>query len=296
MRLALSVAFVIGLCPPVVLSDDVEVVTNSVGMKLARIPAGKFMMGSPRTEPDRESKEVQHAVAITKPFHIGVYEVTQAEFAEVMKAPDYRNRATFQTSPNGGPNHPMENVEWTAAKEFCKRLSARSEEIAAGRSYRLPSEAEWEYACRAGAATAFHFGDRASARQANFNGNYATGGGEPGPYVRRTAPVGSYAPNAFGLYDMHGNVAEWCADFYDAAYYSDSPDENPLGPPFGVVPTDFDGHHFVVVRGGSWIDDAAACRSACRAKAMPATQYRIIGFRVVCEVKTSENTNPQREF
>jgi formylglycine-generating enzyme required for sulfatase activity len=284
--LALSITFALALCPFTLSSGEreSEIVTNSVGMKLARIPAGKFVMGSPRTEPAREAKEVQHSVSITKSFFMGVHEVTQAQFAEVMQYPDRRNRATFQTPPNGGLNHPMENVEWTAAKEFCTKLSQRPEEKAAGRSYRLPTEAEWEYACRAGTTTAFHFGDAASSRQANFNGNYPARDGESGPYLRRTAPVGSYAANTYGLHDMHGNVAEWCADFYDAAYYSDSPEEDPLGPPFGVVPTDFDGLFFMVVRGGSWVDDAAACRAACRSRAMPGTQYRLIGFRVVCDV------------
>jgi formylglycine-generating enzyme required for sulfatase activity len=184
----------------------------------------------------------------------------------------------------------VENVEWKNAKVFCERLSVRPEEKAAGRTYRLPSEAEWEYACRAGAPTAFHFGDALSSNEANFNGNYPTDGAERGPYLRRTAKVGSYEPNAFGLYDMHGNVAEWCADWYDPEYYLDSPEEDPLGPPFGVVPTRFtnngDQNFFVVVRGGCWVDDARACRTAYRFRAMPNTQYRLIGFRVVCEVES----------
>jgi formylglycine-generating enzyme required for sulfatase activity len=113
--------------------------------------------------------------------------------------------------------------------------------------------------------------------------NYPCGGAEEGPFLERTAPVGSYEPNAFGLYDMHGNVAEWCADFYDPDYYENSPEEDPLGPQLGVVRTDFGGFH-MVERGGCWLDDARGCRSAYRFRGMPGTRYCIIGFRVVCEV------------
>ncbi len=276
------------LVMPVEAQEKVEIVTNSIGMKLARIPAGTFMMGSPRTEPERDRKEVLHEVTISKPFFMGIYEVTQAEYVEVMKSlPDFKNRAAFT-----GDLNPMENVEWTNAVLFCQRLSARPEEKAAGRRYRLPTEAEWEYACRADTKTAFHFGDSLSSTQANFNGNYPAGGAETGPYLRKTAAVGSYEANAFGLYDMHGNVAEWCADYYDPNYYEDSPLEDPLGPPMGIVATDFtnsDENYFMVVRGGCWVDDARACRSAYRFRAMPNTQYRLIGFRVACDVATSGN-------
>ncbi len=153
--------------------------------------------------------------------------------------------------------------------------------------YRLPSEAEWEYACRAGTKTAFHFGNALSSQQANLNGNYPYGNAPPGPYLRKTAKVGSYKPNAFGLYDMHGNVSEWCADWYDQDYYRDSPREDPLGPPVGVLPTGFNTRSglekfYLVVRGGCWLDDARACRSAYRFRAMPEINYRLTGFRVVC--------------
>lgn len=267
----------------VVGQDEVEVISNSVEMKLARIPAGTFMMGSPRKEIERDRTEVLHEVTISKPFFIGVYEVTQAEYTRVMKdTPDFRNRAAFTRDRGGGSEHPMENVEWSKAVIFCKQLSARPAEKKAGRSYRLPSEAEWEYACRAGTTTAFHSTDALSSQQANFNGKFPYGGAEKGPYLRKTAKVGSYEKNAFGLYDMHGNVAEWCADFYDPEYFDNSPDKDPLGPPLGVIPTNF-GEHFRVVRGGCWLDDGRACRSAFRYRAMPTTQYRLIGFRVVCE-------------
>jgi formylglycine-generating enzyme required for sulfatase activity len=269
---------------PLAQSDDSQIMTNSIDMKLARIPAGSFMMGSPRSEAERDSKEELHEVSITKPFYIGVYEVKQAEYVKVMQGLEkFREQSTFK----GGDN-PAENVEWKLAKIFCERLSARPDEKRAGRKYRLPTESEWEYACRAGTSTAFHVGESLSSSQANFNGEYPAGDAKRDKYLRRTAKVGSYEPTSFGLYDMHGNVAEWCADWYDPDYYLDSPDEDPLGPPFGVVPTKFtnngDQNYFVVVRGGCWVDDGRACRSAYRYRAMPNTRYQLIGFRVVCEV------------
>lgn len=260
-------------------TDSPTVITNSIGMKLVRIPAGEFMMGSPPSEPERDAIEERHSVRITKPFFFGMYEVTQAQYRSIAG----EDRSSFK-----GNDNPVENVEWKKAIEFCNRLSARPQEKSAGRKYRLPTEAEWEYACRAGTTTAFHCGDSLSSREANFNGNYPAGDADKGPYLRRTERVGTYKPNALGLYDMHGNVAEWCADWYDPDYYFDSPEEDPLGPPLGVVPTNFtnngDQNYFVVVRGGCWVDDGRACRSAYRFRAMPNTQYRLIGFRIVCEV------------
>lgn len=266
-------------------AEPVQIVTNSIGMKLARISAGTFIMGSPRSETDRDDKEERHEVTITKPFLFGVYEVTQAEYVKVVgRLESFENRSAFKDADN-----PVENVEWKKAKVFCEELTARTEEKAVGRKYRLPTEAEWEYACRAGTKAAFHFGDALTSKQANFNGKFPAGGGNQGRYLRKPTKVGSYTPNAFGLYDMHGNVAEWCADWYDPEFYFDSPDEDPLGPPFGVLPTKFNNNgnqnFFVVVRGGCWVDDARACRSAYRFRAMPNTQYRLIGFRVVCEIE-----------
>ena len=260
-------------------AGKVEVITNSIGMKLARIPAGKFQMGSPRGETERRADELRHEVTISKPFLIGVHEVTQAQFVRVMGG---KGKTHFTAKRGGGPDHPAENMEWKHAEEFCRKLSALPEESSQGRKYRLPTEAEWEYACRAGTTTAFHFGDSLSTRQANFNGDYPYGDAEKGRYLRKTARVGSFEPTAFGLHDMHGNVAEWCADWYDPEYYSDSPEEDPSGPPFGALSDDYN-NFFLVVRGGSWLDDARACRSANRHRAMHRNVYNIIGLRVVCE-------------
>jgi formylglycine-generating enzyme required for sulfatase activity len=249
---------------------------NSIGLKLVLIPAGKFTMGSPAGEKERDPDEQQHEVAITRPFYMGVYEVTQGEYEKVMRY----NPSHFKI----GPEHPVEQVRWKDAVDFCKKLSALPDEKKAGRVYRLPTEAEWEYACRAGTATAFHFGDPLSAKQANFNGDFPHGGGDKGPNLGKTAKVGSYQPNAFGLYDMHGNVWEWCSDWYDADYYKNSPKEDPQGPPKGVLPTGYHNDFYLVARGGCWIDEARGCRSAYRFRFMPSDPYRLVGFRVACAV------------
>ena len=287
----LAIAWLIALGPTSQAQDavnhKVEIVTNSIGMKLSRIPAGTFHMGSPKTEAERKNDEPVHEVTISKSFLMGVYEVTQAEFRQIM-GDEEANRATFRRNPK----HPMENATRKRCREFCQGLTRLPAERNAGRRYRLPTEAEWEYACRAGTTTTFNLGDSLSAKQANFNGEYPYGYPEFGVYLRKTADVGSYHPNAFGLYDMHGNVAEWCSDWYDKEYYYDSPANDPLGPPVGVTPTNFAEKggakkFYLSVRGGCWLDDARACRSACRFKAMPEINYRLIGFRVVCEAPAS---------
>jgi formylglycine-generating enzyme required for sulfatase activity len=283
LALALT-GFCIGpSAPPTRAQDADKVITNSLGMKLARIPAGKFLMGSPETEAERDPEEVQHEVAITRPFYLGVTEVTQDQFQRATG----NNPSFFQAKNGGGPDFPVDQVQWGSAVEFCNKLSALPEEKKAGRVYRLPTEAEWEYACRAGTRTAFHGGDALSSAQANFNGNYPFGGAAKGPYLQRTAKVGSYPPNAWGLHDMYGNAWEWCADWYDKDYYKNSPKEDPKGPSKGVLPTGFRNQFFRVVRGGCWLDEARGCRAAYRFRLMPDERYRWVGFRVACEVKPS---------
>jgi formylglycine-generating enzyme required for sulfatase activity len=250
--------------------------TNSVGMELVLIPPGKFRMGSPRDERGHKDDEAEHEIEITRPFNLGVYEVTQAEYQRVMGGnPSWfskngRGRGKIKKQKTG--RFPVERVSWEEAQEFCRRLSALPKERAAKRVYRLPTEAEWEYACRAGARrpAPFSFGDSLSFRQANFDGSAPYGGAAPGRSLGRTKPVGSYKPNAFGLYDMHGNVAEWCADVYQPDYLQ-GPKRDPRGPRTGT-------HR--VVRGGSWVEDGVYCRSACRTNLLPGWRAYNIGFRV----------------
>jgi formylglycine-generating enzyme required for sulfatase activity len=260
--------------------DAAKEITNSIDMKLVLIPAGKFVMGSPNTEAEREPGEEQHEVAITRPFYMGAYTVTQGQFEKVMG----KNPSFFHPKNGGSLDHPAEQVRWGDAREFCTKLSRLPEEKNAGRTYRLPTEAEWEYACRAGTTTPFNVGTSLSSKQANFNGNFPYGGADKGPFAHQTVKVGSYPSNAWGLYDMHGNVFEWCNDWYDPDFYKKSPRENPKGPEKGVVPTDFGNNFFVVVRGGCWLDESRACRSARRFRLQQSEPYRWTGFRVVCEV------------
>src|SRR5262249_40659635 len=151
-----------------------KIITNSFGMKLAFIPAGKFLMGSPPTEAERDEHEVQHEVTISKPFYMGVFEVTQREYKSLMGA--NAGKAIFHDQRGGSPDHPMENIKWDQAVAFCRALSNLPTEQQAGRNYRLPTEAEWEYACRAGTTTAFHCGNSLSSKLANFNGSFPFGG------------------------------------------------------------------------------------------------------------------------
>jgi formylglycine-generating enzyme required for sulfatase activity len=247
-----------------------ESFTNSVGMKLTLIPAGTFVMGSPETEPDRHSDEgPQHLVTIGRPFYMSTHPVTQEQYEAVAG----HNPAHFIQAAGGGPAHPVESVSWYDAMEFCRKLSSRFEERDAGRTYYLPTEAEWEYACRAGTLTPFAFGPSLSSSQANFNGANPYGNAPLGPVRQRTTPVGSFQPNAFGLFDMHGNVWEWCADFYGEVYYGLSPERDPLGPRSGDRRA---------LRGGNWNSAGGKnCRSARRGKDDPTAATPFDGFRVV---------------
>ena len=254
-------------------ADTGDLITNSIGMKLALIPPGEFSMGSPSTESGRTELEQQHRVRLTRPMYVGVYEVTQGEYEKVMG----QNPSYF--SPNGPgkdkasgqdtSRFPVESVTWDQARDFCTRLSALPEEKAASRVYRLPTEAEWEYACRAGTTGPFSFGSQLSGPEANY-GFGAYGTSPKGPKLGRPTTVGSYPPNTFGLCDMHGNVWEWCEDWF--GYYPASKVDNPTGPQDGTSR---------IVRGGSWGSVAEHCRSAFRRIVKPTVSERFIGFRVV---------------
>ena len=236
-----------------------EVMTNSIGMKLVYIPAGEFMMGSPSSESQRENNEgPQHSVRISRGFYMGIYEVTQAQYKAVMS----NNPSNFK-----GNNLPVEQVSWNDVTEFCRKLSQKE-----NKTYRLPTEAQWEYACRAGTSTPFYFGETISTDQANYDGNYIYGNGRKGTYRQKTTTVGSFGPNAFGLYDMHGNIWEWCQDWYDKNYYNNSSGVDPEGPNTGSAR---------VLRGGSWSYSPGDCRSAIRGRSTPVNRYVNNGFRVV---------------
>jgi formylglycine-generating enzyme required for sulfatase activity len=170
---------------------------------------------------------------------------------------------------------PVEQVSWGEALVFCRELAELAEEKRQLRQYALPSEAQWEYACRAGALSPspFHFGASLCSRQANFDGRHPFGGAAKGPYVKRPTHVGSYTPNAYGLLDLHGNVWEWCADWHAEDSYAHSPRKDPPGPPTGDSR---------VLRGGSWEDIAWGCRSASRNWSHPDSLASFYGFRVVC--------------
>jgi formylglycine-generating enzyme required for sulfatase activity len=257
----------------------VETIANSLGMKFAPIPKGKFLMGSPKTEAQRGDDEEQHEVTITKSFHIAIHEVTQGQYEKIMNAnpsfftPTGPGKAKVRTKDTS--QHPVECVSWHQAVEFCKKLEELDGEKAGKRRYRLPTEAEWEYACRAGTTTALHLGDAVDSYSANFNGLSPYGSGRGGPFHRVPWQVGAYPANKFGLYDMHGNVMEWCQDWYAADYYAKSPKEDPPGPAEGTEK---------VTRGGSWSNSGKACRSAVRTKLAPEDSHYGLGFRVVMEI------------
>lgn len=227
-------------------SSGGEVITDSIGMKLKLIPAGSFMMGSDKSI--EKNERPVHKVTLTKPFYIGVTEVTQSQYEGVMGS----NLSKFK-----GPNLPAENVSWNDAQEFCKRLSDKEKA-----KYRLPTEAEWEYACRAGSLTEYYWGDRFDEKYAFCN-----------PYSNnRPQPVALLEPNKWGLYDMSGNAWEWCQDWYGA--YGSADQIDPKGPSLGSSR---------VLRGGSWYGNYSRCRSADRYYNAPESQfvYHIYGFRVV---------------
>jgi len=262
---------------------------NSIGMDLTLIPVGRFTRGSPDTEAMRNPDEgPQHEIEIAEPFYLGAYEVTQAEYEKVMgdNPSAFRKGGTLedQVKAIDTSRFPVENVTWEKAVEFCKKLSEREEEKKAGRTYRLPTEAEWEFACRAGNTIyqVFHYGDKLSSKEhANFEGNSPYGGAPKGPFRARPVSVDdrTFKPNAFGLYHMHGNVWEWCSDWYDEGQYTKCADQgilrDPRGPGKGL---------YHVLRGGSWYYNSWFCRSATRFWLNPGDRLDDIGFRVVCVV------------
>jgi formylglycine-generating enzyme required for sulfatase activity len=239
------------------LDEPPKQMTNSVGMKLVLIPAGEFLMGSAKADdPDAiDDEQPRHRVRITRPFYLGATEVTQGQYRAVMgQTPSY-----FK----GLDDLPVENVSWSDAVAFCDKLNEREEESLGGAIYRLPTEAEWEYACRARSTTRYSFGDNVADL-----GEFAWYSGNSGG---KTQPVGQKRPNAFNLYDTHGNVYEWCQDGYKADYYQESPGVDPPGP---------SGASDRVIRGGCWYGYPLLARSALRVRSTPVLRYDYLGFRL----------------
>ena len=241
-----------------------DLIVNSVGVILVPVPAGEFTMGSPAFEADRTDDETQHRVKITKPFYLSVHEVTQQQYEVVMGN---------NPSEHKDANNPVENVSWYDAIEFCQKLSKQE-----GVEYRLPTEAEWEYACRAGTTTTYSFGDSAS--QLNEYAWYLANSGSQSYQPSTTHPVGEKLPNAWGLYDMHGNVYEWCQDWY-AAYGSENVVFDPTGPASGERR---------VLRGGAFLDLLVNVRAADRGMGRSTVRGYNSGFRLARTVKHSHLT------
>jgi formylglycine-generating enzyme required for sulfatase activity len=243
--------------------EEEDEIVPGVKMAFVLIPPGKFPMGSPQGEQDRLPDEVQHEVTLTEPFYLGKCEVTQAQY-EALVGHD-KNPSRFKDA-----DLPVEMVSWTEASAYADALTNKR---AGGLLYRLPTEAEWEFSCRGGNASAQPFGvgdgTSLSSDLANFDGRYPYGSAAKGDYLQRTNRVGSYRPNAFGLNDMHGNVWEWCMDWYGP--YPAGKATNPGGPPEGSSR---------MIRGGGWFNDSGCCRAAIRTRFEPGSRSDYLGFRL----------------
>ncbi len=270
-RIQLCLAVFLMMFPVVADSAAPEtesVFRNSLGMTFVRIPAGTYQMGSPPGESHRNGNEILHEVTLSKPYFMQTTEVTLEQWWSVMGKQFFGQR-------KGEPNSPVVKVSWHDCKNFIKKLNALEKG-----TYRLPSEAQWEYACRAGTGKAYFWGDDLGCGRAMYGNkrfrseeciDYAAAAGLP---VNGPAPVKNYQPNAWGLYDMHGNVWEWCEDWYGD--YPDRPVVDPKGPDSGPGR---------IRRGGSWFSDEAACRCANRAYGHASARYQTTGFRLVREIE-----------
>lgn len=325
-----AVTMAISETPPTVAAQSRETINNSIGMKLVLVPAGEFMMGAEEDRSDTlnyfpycdpkwlDGELPRHKVRITKPFYMGQYEVTLKQFLTFYHDAKYKIEAERDGKPSWGydknrdlvkstifrpwdpgwkieQDHPVVYVSWNDAVAFCNWMSKKE-----GKKYRLPTEAEWEYACRAGTNSRYHFGNDPEelvryANAADADRKAAFGGGGtiasfekgkktdtqiPFPFLSRrdgyawTAPVGKFRPNNFGLYDMHGNAWEWCSDWYDEHYYEKSPVDDPQGPSAGSSR---------VARGGGFNNTPVNLRCANRDNDEPSNRNYNNGFRVVCE-------------
>jgi len=259
MQIILLPFFIFFIFTSTPVAEDKVLSSAVLGAKFVLIPAGTFSMGSPSSEPDRGSDETQHQVTISKSFYMQTTLVTQGQWKKV----NGNNPSFFKKC---GDDCPVENVSWNDVQDFIKKLN----QLEGGNRYRLPTEAEWEYAARAGMTSPFFTGNCLSTDQANYDGNYPLTGCPKGKFREETVRVSSFAPNAWGLYDMHGNVFEWCQDWYGD--YPSVSVTDPMGPSTGSGR---------VIRGGHWRTHARHCRSAYRDAVSPTGSNDIVGFRLV---------------
>ena len=237
---------------------DYTETANGINLEMVWIEGGSFLMGSPASEEGRESEEgPQHRVELDG-YWMGKYEVTQDEWRKVMGTSPSRFKVSGRL--------PVERVSWHDAMEFCRKLTQMT-----GKKYALPTEAQWEYACRAGTTTTFSTGKTITTDQANFNGKFTYAGSRKGTYREKTTEVGNFQANGWGLYDMHGNVWEWCADRYGDGTYDRGASHNPVGPSSGSL---------AVLRGGSWNTIPRFVRLATRYRDLPGYRIDYIGFRL----------------
>jgi len=263
--------------PPALLRLRAGEPREVAGIPLCWCPPGRFLMGSPRNEPERRPDEDQVEVTLSRGFWMAKFETTQGQWKKASgKLP-----GELTAELPAGDDFPVGNVNFAEAETFCRKLTElgrQSGALSDQWEFRLPTEAQWEYACRAGTTTATAFGDKLSSKQANFKGA-PYNGGTPGPSLGRATRVGSYPPNAWGLHDMHGNIFEWCRDWYhrrlpggmDPDLYSAGASATKSG----------NGDTSRVRRGGCWVDEGWPCRSAFRLRFEPERRYDHIGFRVV---------------
>jgi formylglycine-generating enzyme required for sulfatase activity/tRNA A-37 threonylcarbamoyl transferase component Bud32 len=247
-----------------------ELIGSGTVIEMVSIPSGNCSIGSPKDEGDSDEKP-QHKVNLA-PFYLGKFPVTQAQWMAVAALPKIQTFLNPEPARFKGANRPVENVSWYEAVEFCDRLSQKT-----GKNYRLPSETQWEYACRGGTITPFHFGETITSELANYNGTSSYAEAPKGLYRFQTTDVGSFKPNAFGLYDLHGNVWEWCADSWHNNYNG--------APTDGSIWESGGDRSLKLLRGGSWNDHPPNCRSACRLRYQPDCKASIVGFRVVVSVE-----------
>ena len=254
---------------------------NDITLEMVAIPGGTFIMGSPKLlflsseKGSYADERPQHKVTVP-PFFMSKFPVTQAQWRAVASLPKVERDLKLYPSYFKGDRLPVESVNWYDAVEFCQRLSQKT-----GREYRLPSEAKWEYAARAGTTTPFYFGETITSELANYDGNYTYASESKGEYREKTTPVGSFVPNAFGLYDMHGLVWEWCADTWHENYHG--------APTDGSAWLKDGNENRSALRGGSWLNNPQLCRSAVRVHDNRVLDSNLFGFRVEFDVATAQS-------